>query len=121
MVLNYVPRLTPNLTSNQRVRVRVYEAGSMERGWGGGHKGGKGGSCQKKGGERGMRVTKGGGGGGAERGMRGGGSGSGSARVRYERNTPWVPLPLHTPSSGLLFATDLAISVRLASVSVGLA
>ena len=28
---------------------------------------------------------------------------------------------LHVPSSGLLFATDLASSVRLASVSVGLA
>ena len=57
---HYVPRLTPNLTSNQRVRVRVFEAGSMGRGWGGGGtQRGKRGKLPKKGGERGMRVKGG--------------------------------------------------------------
>ena len=46
---HYVPRLIPNLTSNQRVRVRVYEAGSMERGWGGDTKGAKGEVAKKRG------------------------------------------------------------------------
>ena len=49
VIFAYVPRLTPNLTSNQRVRVRVYEAGSMERGWGGDTKGEKGEIAKKKG------------------------------------------------------------------------
>ena len=68
---HYVPRLTPNLTSNQRVRVWVrvrvrvwlHEAGSMERGGGGqwgekgevAKKGGKGDEGGKMGGVR-VRV-----------------------------------------------------------------
>ena len=91
---HYVPRLTPNLTSNQRVRVRVYEAGFMERGWRGDTKREKEKVAKKKGGERGMRVKKGGGEGGGERGKggkkgkRGTGGGKGREKGRNGNKGP---------------------------------